>query len=262
MRSFATFIVLAVLVVAVPVTAQEVLTNDSVISMVKAGLPNSVIVGKIRSTEKKFDLTTNGLVGLKKAGVPDQVIEAMMGPAPAPAAGGTAAASTAAARPSETVAATTQKLRDRDVIYHVDREKYVELEPVLGTMKTQAMPFSVSSELVLKGRRAPYRAKDGQPVFLSAYGPTDAVLVRLEPGSKNDDRNLKLGGGGGYMSFSVKSGVRDKDRIDVVSERNEQGLYRVTPKTALPAGEYGFIVVGGAGTGSAKIFDFGVDKSE
>jgi hypothetical protein len=259
MRPIATFIVLAVLAVAVPVVAQEVLTNDSVISMVKAGLPTSVIVGKIRSTEKKFDLSTNGLVGLKKAGVPDQVIEAMMGQTPA--AGGTAAGTTAAARPADTTG-TTQKLRDRDVIYHVDHDKYIELEPVLGTMKTQAMPFSVSNELVLKGRRAVYRAKDGQPVFLSAYGPTDAVLVRLEPGKKDDDRNLKLGGGGGYMSFSVKSGVRDKDRIDVVSERNEQGLYRVTPKSALPAGEYGFIVVGGTGTGSAKVFDFGVDKGE
>ena len=42
-------------------SAQEVLTNDSVIGLVKAGLPESVVIQKIRSTtaaERKFDTST------------------------------------------------------------------------------------------------------------------------------------------------------------------------------------------------------------
>ena len=58
--------------------AQEVLTNDSVIQMIKAGLPEAVVIAKIRSTATKFDLKTDSLVSLKKAGVSDKVLEAMV----------------------------------------------------------------------------------------------------------------------------------------------------------------------------------------
>src|SRR6266852_939716 len=59
-------------------SAQEVLTNESVVGMVKAGLPDSVIIQKIRSASRKFDTSTDGLIKLKRAGVPDKVIEAMV----------------------------------------------------------------------------------------------------------------------------------------------------------------------------------------
>src|SRR5215469_7792699 len=74
------------------VHAQEVMTNDSVITMVKAGLPDSVIIAKIRASERKFDTSTDGLVKLKTAKVPDSVIEAMI-------SGGAAAPAAAAADP-------------------------------------------------------------------------------------------------------------------------------------------------------------------
>jgi len=48
-----------------------------VIQMVKAGLPEAVVIGKIKSTATKFDLKTDSLVSLKKAGVSDKVLEAM-----------------------------------------------------------------------------------------------------------------------------------------------------------------------------------------
>ena len=58
--------------------AQEVLTNDSVIQMVKGGLPAAVVIAKIKSTPSKFDLRTDSLVSLKKAGVTDEILEAMV----------------------------------------------------------------------------------------------------------------------------------------------------------------------------------------
>src|SRR5262252_1657930 len=73
--------------------AQEVLTNDSVIQMLKAGLPEGVVISKIKSTASKFDLKTDSLVSLKKAGVSDKVLEAMM-------AAGSGAPATAAATPA------------------------------------------------------------------------------------------------------------------------------------------------------------------
>jgi hypothetical protein len=52
--------------------AQEVLTNDSVVKMVKAGLPDAVIIQKIRVSERKFDTSADALIKLKGAGVPDK----------------------------------------------------------------------------------------------------------------------------------------------------------------------------------------------
>ena len=72
--------------------AQEVLTNESIIGMVKAGFSESVILAKIRASERKFDTSTDALVKLKAEKVPDKVIEAMItGGAPAAAAAPTAA---------------------------------------------------------------------------------------------------------------------------------------------------------------------------
>jgi len=59
------------------VEAQEVLTNDSVISMVKGGLGEAVVLARIRSSPANFDTSTNSLLALKKAGVSDKVIEAI-----------------------------------------------------------------------------------------------------------------------------------------------------------------------------------------
>ena len=58
--------------------AAEVLTNDGVVTMVKAGLGDDVIVGKIRLSQAQYDLTTNGLVRLKGDGVSEAVIKAMI----------------------------------------------------------------------------------------------------------------------------------------------------------------------------------------
>src|SRR5712671_4568870 len=92
-RVVLTLILVAALSLSLPGAtslAQEVLTNDSVIQMVKAGLPEAVVIAKIKSTSTKFDLKTDSLVGLKKAGVSDKVLEAMVaaGSGPAPSTAG------------------------------------------------------------------------------------------------------------------------------------------------------------------------------
>jgi hypothetical protein len=71
---------------ATSLTAQDVLTNDSVISMKKAGLSDSLMLAKIRSSASKFDTSTKGLIALKNAGISDPIIEAMVGHSGSPAA--------------------------------------------------------------------------------------------------------------------------------------------------------------------------------
>ena len=68
-------------------SAAEVLTNETITKMVKAGLSEEVIVGMIKMSQAQFDLSTDGMLKLKQAGVTDPVIKAMIdAPAAAPAA--------------------------------------------------------------------------------------------------------------------------------------------------------------------------------
>jgi hypothetical protein len=45
----------------------EVMTNDEVISLTKAGLSPAIILGKIRSGKSNFDTSTDSLIKLKQA---------------------------------------------------------------------------------------------------------------------------------------------------------------------------------------------------
>src|SRR6266446_3830345 len=233
--------------------AQEVLTNDSVIQMVKAGLPEAVVIAKIKSTSSKFDLKTDSLVSLKKAGVSDKVLEAMV------AAGSGAAPSTAAAAPPAPALAAGA-LKTQDVIYQLVAGKYVEMFATSANLETNMAFFQSKSEVVLEGKKAQYRTTEKQPVFLSTYSSTDAPLVRLKQGDDHNDRNLKIGSGA-FMPFggTQKMGVRNEDKIAVSIERDPRGFYKVTPSAPLAPGEYGFILATGFGAGSGKIYDFGVD---
>ena len=59
---------------------------------------------------------------------------------------------------------------------------------------------------------------------------------------------------------SHRQGVRSEDTIEVETEKDPRGFYRITPRAELPPGEYGFILTHGFAAGaSGKVYDFGVD---
>jgi hypothetical protein len=61
-----------------PSTVDEVLTNEAILDMVKAGVDEAVILAKIATTPASFDIRTETLMNLKRAGVPDRVLAAMV----------------------------------------------------------------------------------------------------------------------------------------------------------------------------------------
>ncbi len=76
-------LLLAVLFVALPLSAAETLDNAAVIKLVRAGIGPDVIMAKIERSKTNFDTSTDALVVLKAAGVPDGLIKAMIVAAPA-----------------------------------------------------------------------------------------------------------------------------------------------------------------------------------
>jgi hypothetical protein len=71
---------LAILFVAVCslTLAQQVMNNDGVIKLVKAGLSDDLVVSTINASPGAYDTSADGLVTLKNAGVSDKVIGAVV----------------------------------------------------------------------------------------------------------------------------------------------------------------------------------------
>jgi tetratricopeptide (TPR) repeat protein len=70
------FAVLLLVVRVVP--AAEVLTNDTIVTMVKAGLGEELVIGKIKISQGQYDVSTDGLLRLKSEGVGEPIIKAMI----------------------------------------------------------------------------------------------------------------------------------------------------------------------------------------
>ena len=60
-------VVLAAALLLGPDVQAETLTNDSIVELSRAGLAANAIVAKIRSSDSRFDVSTDALVGLKRA---------------------------------------------------------------------------------------------------------------------------------------------------------------------------------------------------
>lgn len=65
-------------------TMQEKLTNKDIVDMTKSGLPESVILAKIKASPTNFDTSPTALQELKQAGISDAVILAMVQPSESP----------------------------------------------------------------------------------------------------------------------------------------------------------------------------------
>jgi|HubBroStandDraft_6_1064221.scaffolds.fasta_scaffold81710_2 hypothetical protein len=59
--------------------APKFLTNDDIVSMVKAGQDESTVLNAIRTQGTDFDVSAKALLQLKKSGIPKKVIDGMIG---------------------------------------------------------------------------------------------------------------------------------------------------------------------------------------
>jgi len=60
-------------------SAPKFLTNDDIVSMVKAGQDESTVLSAMRTQGTDFDVSAKALLQLKKSGIPKRVIDAMIG---------------------------------------------------------------------------------------------------------------------------------------------------------------------------------------
>ena len=217
-------------------SAQDVLTNESVIGMVQAGLAENVIIQKIRASPRKFDTSTDGLIKLKAAGVPDKIVEAMIS---------LSALAAAASYPA---------------IGHVRAAGTRPLKAARGEIETSVAPFAGSrQEVVIPAPRAEYRMSDKQPVFSTNLTAEQWALVRLKPGK--DDRNLPISknSGWGWGGMTFRQGPDPKYRVALAGEPGPDGGTHMRPKDPLAPAEYGLVAIVRGQPNMVQVFDFGVD---
>ena len=278
----------ALLVFALLASAQEVLTNESIVKMVKSGLGDALVVSMVQSQPGKYSITPDDLVKLKQAGVPEDVLAAMVNKSSVAAGSGATPAegSAAVGDPNDPLVAHDSGIwlytRDRD-----GRPKMVVLERAAyqgsktGGIFASAMTYGIKkakTKAILPGAHASIQTEDANPVFYfyfenkaaglgrSYFGignlsnPNQFALIRLDVGKSNRETII-----GQFGITGVSSGTNEKSMVDFKSERLRSGLYKVTPNATLQPGEYCFLasmgITGAYGSGAAgavDIFDFGV----
>jgi hypothetical protein len=272
---------------AVWVAGEDILTNQSVIEMVAAGLPEDVIIAKIASSQTNFDLSTAGLVKLNQSKVSAAIIKAMMAPksVPAPVAG---AAGVTATDPNDPDAP-----HDAGIYLYTEKNnvrQMIPLEPTVysqgktGGLLKHALTYGIAKvnwKAVVRGPRANLRTTDQRPVFYFYFEEKSAGLSRANSGgtttpneftllrfeAKKDSRETKVMQMGG-IAGGMSSGTDEKAVASFKHTKLRPGVYKVVPDARLEPGEYCFLSSTGVGTfgagtaGASRLFDFGIIPAE
>ncbi len=275
---------------AVTVKAQDTMTNDEVISLSKAGLNPTLIVGKIRTSKTNFDLSTDSLIKLKQAGVSDDIVGAMLEAKSGKSISSTAPAnSTGAASPGVLGDPNDPMSKHNYGIYLYEEKDGVRKMTALkanvsaqnrtGGMFTSSLTYGIGKVKIksnLPGRNADLQLQAAMPTFYfylditsgglnTASGvpsdPKEFTLVRFN--QRSDNREVTIGKAN---AFGAKGGLSDEYVVQFKTEDIGNGIFKITPAADLKKGEYGFYLVNSgnsntsAGVG-AKFFDFGVNMT-
>ena len=236
--------------------AQEALTNEGVLKMVKAGLSEDLVVSAIADQPGSFTLSANELVALKEGGVSEKIIRAMMakGKAAMPAPGETPKAESA--KPAGSPAGALP-----NGVHYRKGAEYFELLTEEIRWKTSGAMKSFASAGIIKKDLGGTLAGPSSRNFLQ--NPMEIVLVPAPGMSINNFILLpmKTAAKGGEREFLVgpinaKSGVA-KGAIAFGVEKAGPNSFRMVLPTPLGPGEYAILPVQPAGAGPAtKMYTF------
>ncbi len=259
----------------------ETLTNDEVISLVKAGLSNAVIINKIRTSKSSFNLSTDSLIKLKQAGVADDVVAAMLEAKSGKTVANTTATVGGASGDSNDPLAPHNfgiyLFEDKDGV-----KKMTQLAPNVsaqnrtGGLFTSSMTYGlgkVKTKANLPGTAAKLQLNQAQPTFYfyldtksgglnTASGvpstPNEFTLIKFNV--RSDNREVTIGKSN---AFGAKGGLSDEYVVQYNVEDLGNGIFKITPTTTLKNGEYGFYLINSGNSNAsaavgAKFFDFGV----
>jgi hypothetical protein len=222
------------------------LKNDDIVKMVQAGLDDTIIITKIKSSQCDFDTSTDALISLKKRGVSNAVLTAMAG-AISPAASSTQS--------------STPSVPTEYGYYLLGDNGYALLAPSPVEIVTGLRQVMLNATFVVDGF-----SKDLAPIDIAIPSPTwlayeqniDVTalhLVKLDFVTSMQAQEFDIGqvaNGGALDQFQNIYGVARTAsirvnlwgpqaseiqlRVEPVPERT--GMFRLSPQSDLAPGRY------------------------
>ena len=267
--------------------------------MIQAGLPEDLIIAKLKKQNNAFDLTPQQMVQLKKNGISDNIIKVMIDPTAvisAPAVitlvpGNRASGATPGVGVSD--AAIEANVNNPDAphdsgIYLFTSKDTQQIMIALERAATQGTKTGVlgaaftyglvkgKTRAVIPGPHASIRTGDQRPIFYFYFEEKSAGLGKAGFGAqtvsnpnqfslvklevKKDHRETVIG----TIGFgSASSGTDSKSMIAFKADRLRPGAYRVVPTANMEPGEYCFMSPSAAGAaGAADMFDFSINQNQ
>jgi hypothetical protein len=249
------FMVFCTFLIASLVLAQQTLTNESILKLVKADMGDDVIVNMINTQPCAFSLSTDDLIALKTAGVSQKVIGAMVvkntGTPPAM---------------TTSVPQATGPVHEIGV-YYMKAGTWTEMEPEVINFKTGGVLKQMATDGLVKGdvngniKGAHSKTEITTPIEVLIYAPEGVaaaeyqVLHLRESGNAREFRTVT----GGVFH---KSGGASRDAVEFEAKKIAPRTYAITLSN-LKAGEYGLLPPSsGDATGSSgrlgKLYSFHV----
>ncbi len=264
----------------------ETMTNEEVISLAKAGLNETIIINKIKTSKSSFDLSTGKLIKLKQAGISDNVVNAML----EAKSGKSMQTASSVAQPANARGTgdpnDPMSLHNYGVYLFEEKDGNRKMTQVNAAVSAQnrtgggftaaVTPFGLGkmkTKANLPGTTANLQIKETQPTFYfyldttsgglnTSSGvpstPSEFALVRFNV--RSDNREITIAKSNAWGS---KGGLSDEYVVQFNAEHLGNGIYKVTPNTSLKKGEYAFFLVNSGNSNAsaavgAKFFDFGV----
>ena len=251
------FLTCLVLLLCPVLFAQETLTNDSVIKLLKAGLSEELVVTTINSSPGQYDTSVNALIALKKAGAGDKVVSAMIlkasGAAPATAAPTASAATTATGTadvpaPITLAPGTLPAGVDSVGVYFLDKtgNHWQEVPAEVVNFKKEGSLKRLASAGVLKGEMTGLVGGNRSPLTLKL--PAQFILYVPEGRAPGEYQLIHLHANADSREFRAANGgiVKDaggalRDVLDYTPKKIAPRVYLIEMTEDIERGEYGFL---------------------
>jgi hypothetical protein len=236
--------------------AQKQLDNNSIITLLKGGISEDVIISTVNESRGYYDTSANGLVALKRAGASDKVIAAIVlknvktagekptifpapaTPDPAPVPKTVAVVSTAPVIPAE--------VDSIGVYYKTGSGSWQEVNAEVVNFKTGGVLKRLATAGVIKGDLN--GLVGGRKSRLDLAGPATFILYVPEGRSPGEYQLLRLhqtGEGREFRSITGgvvhESGGAIRDTVDFTSKKLGPRVYQVIVPAEVGKGEYGFL---------------------
>lgn len=228
--------VLLLLVPTLMLCAQEPLTNDAVVKLVKAGLSEELIVQMIGSQPGNYKLSADDVLSLKNQGVSDKIITAMLNKGAGATPGRVTADPGPGGYPSEIG------------VYWKKEQEWLEILPEVVNWKTGGVFKSVVTAGIVKGdvnghlNGKQSRNRLTTPLEFLIYTPegvaiTEYQLLKLRENKNNREFRTVTGG----VLHAKGGATRDLMSFDAKKVATRTFLVNLTN---LKSGEYGFLPPG------------------